>query len=664
MTNKPSENLKEIVKNTLIETIVEANNIVIRGNDIGTDYYYACYLIVNGETQITTRYQRTFEFSFDVSQYDLFDEISIKVYFQNKLLNERTSKTIVVSEFRKLKFVLDDHINHIINGTYLELGKALVEERNLKLGVFDTYSLNLDEDFWEENPFNNRSWQWRLHWFEFIHYIIAYDYKVQDDQGLYFCKSLIESWLNKYSSSITDFEFIWHDHATALRAEMILLFYSYVYLYQKSWFLKNTVFMNRLLDFLKLSQNKLKSEDFYSKHTNHGLEQARVLLLLGIYFNDNESRTLAITRLSSELDYSFTTEGVHKENSPGYHQFVLKVFLGIISKFPSAILCGLEDKFHLVGDKALEFIAHILRPDANLPIIGDTELLPATDSYSTYFDKSNAYQWYLYSSSKGMKGIAPVETFKVYPESGYAIYRTKWEEYSKFNQIAQLTLKAGCLSRYHHQNDESNILLYAYGEDWLIDSGLYNYINNDPIRKYMRGRTAHNIPIMPNSVYSPDFEHRINNWSLLRDLDVDQESLIIRCQNSVLVGIEQKRSLKIYEEGDVFSFSVEDEIHILDENEREVSFYWHVPSDKKITIKNNQEIEIIGTLGCIMTMKMSISPSQITVHRGIENNRVISCMSNRFGKYEDSQLIKVTYPASLHTVVITSFEIKGITHES
>ncbi len=41
-----------------------------------------------------------------------------------------------------------------------------------------------------------------------------------------------------------------------------------------------------------------------------------------------------------------------------------------------------------------------------------------------------------------------------------------------------------------------NVLVHAYGEDWLIDSGLYNHNRRDPIRIYMRSARAHNVPFV------------------------------------------------------------------------------------------------------------------------------------------------------------------------
>ena len=44
-----------------------------------------------------------------------------------------------------------------------------------------------------------------------------------------------------------------------------------------------------------------------------------------------------------------------------------------------------------------------------------------------------------------------------------------------------------------------------------------------------------------------------------------------------------------------------------------------------------------------MTMSLVPPPDSIHVMKGIREGKVVSCISNTFGNFEDSQLIKVTY---------------------
>lgn len=617
--------------------------------------YFACYLFVNDVVIETRKYQREPSFNFDLEKYKLTDNIEVRFYAKNKDSEDRAAKSIDVSSHIRRKFVLDSEIKIYSDHNLIILGQKLVEQGYLKLGAFNDHEVRTFIDLWEQDPFNNRSWQWRLHWFEFLQQLIAYYDSSKNDDVLDISQGIISSWFEKYLDKTSTFEFIWHDHAVALRAETLLIYYCYLKENCMAWCIRNDDYLKTIEKYLLSVKSKLAEDDFYSIHTNHGLEQARVLLLLSIYFGDQNNQKIAIDRISSELEYSFTSEGVHKENSPGYHQFVLKVFLGIISKFPDYILGDLKEKFDTVGSKALEFLAHILRPDGNLPILGDTELIKASDSYAKYFKDTSAYQDFLYSSSLGQKGSKPKETFKVYEKSGYAIYRNFWGEKDNFDQSAQLILKAGCLSRYHHQQDEGQILLYAYGEDWLIDSGLYNYIASDNIRKYMRSRRAHNIPIISNTSYSQDFSHRLAAWKLKNESNHDY--VVFSTENTVLEEIKHHRKIIINNENKTqLNFEIVDCLSCLDCETRMLDFYWHFQADKSIFIEDNKVI--ISSKSAAMEMSFSINPSAIIESSGMRNNIITSVVSNKFNTYINSKLIRIQY--SLEKDLILTTRIKMI----
>jgi len=263
-----------------------------------------------------------------------------------------------------------------------------------------------------------------------------------------------------------------------LRAEQFVFFYYYCREYASGWIGQHGEFLSYLKQALIVHGQRLAQDDFYSEHTNHGLEQVRVLLLLSTAFEGEQAQAwqhTAIRRINSELTFSFTDEGVHVENSPAYHIFVFKVFLGVIEDYPENVLGDLATRFNQFSAKALSFITHILRPDGTLPPIGDTEQLPTSDVYRTAFGDTQEYKYLRYALTQGKEGEAPSALNRVYPKSGYAIFRDHWSTTEHYRKAFHLVIKVGCSSRYHHQQDEGHISLYAGGEDWLIDSGLYNH---------------------------------------------------------------------------------------------------------------------------------------------------------------------------------------------
>lgn len=622
---------------------------------------FGCYLLDDkGKVLFKIAYQTKHSFLFELNELDIesIQGVAVRFFIHNRCTGHRIGRTFKLKDVTywqaapasiesreiiedKYRFILENNHNQT-NGAELVKGQLVL--RSFKATPIDNWNL------WERDPFKNRTWQWLLHSFSFIDQVIAYHYLSGDDAVLDCIKEAIESWENRYFGlSGVNFEFIWHDHATALRAENFLHLVYYLQNYASKWAEKNIDFIIKTEYMIFCLGVKLAEDDFYTEHTNHGLEQVRVLLLLGIYFHCDDWLVIAENRLLSEIKFSFTDEGVHKENSPAYHQFVFKVFLGILQDYPQDSLVGVKQHFTKIAPKALQFLTHIIRPDNNLPIIGDTELKPTTDGYRSYFrgrESSSVllYQEFEYSLSQGKRGRKPRERIKVYPKSGYAIYRDCWHPSNTFLETVHLIFKAGCLSRYHHQQDENHFVLYAYGEDWLIDSGLYKYANTDPVRAYMRSRKGHNVPIISDSGYlDSDFNHRVNSWSLSSNLK-DYDYYLIEGKNTVLQTVEHTRELRFPRKqgGNLFKLQVVDRVKGLDEILRSVCFLWHIPIDKNISVKDNQiKIESIKTNKVLM---MTVTEAaEIVIQRGRVGNRVESCVSNVFGVVEDSWVVKVFY---------------------
>ncbi|WP_167470101.1 heparinase II/III family protein [Vreelandella andesensis] len=512
---------------------------------------------------------------------------------------------------------------------------------------------------WEQNPLDNRSWQWRLNWLSFLSYLMAYHHASENDAVLDFARESVESWLDTYLETDTTypFEFIWHDHATALRAEQLVLLAYYSRRYAPNWAKLNAKFLVYVEKALKTHGNWLAKDSFYSEHTNHGLEQARVLLLLGTVFEGEQAKQwqqIAQQRISSELEFSFTDEGVHVENSPAYHIFVFKVFLGIIKDYPKEVLGGLSSQFDVFAHKALRFITHILRPDGLLPPIGDTEQLPTSNMYRDAFGHMPEYQHLLYALTNGKQGERPPESNVVYPHSGYAVFRDLWPGQEDYRNALHCIVKVGCSSRYHHQQDEGHISLYAGGEDWLIDSGLYNYSGKDPVRRYMRSRSAHNIPLVSDAGYDADFEHRLSAWEVTT-FDDSPSLPFVEMALNVLPQVAHKRRVAL--DSALHELSVVDQFHCNDGQPREVILQWHFPQDKQISIQGNRAIISSATGSQLLMDIQGAQPDSLSVVKGRQGERVFSAFSAKANQFESSQLLRVVFAPSSALEVTSRFHL-------
>jgi hypothetical protein len=542
-----------------------------------------------------------------------------------------------------------------------KVGQRLFANHQLELAPFEAVKFSGWGD-WMQDPLNNRSWQWRLNWLSFLSGLLAYHHTSGNSAVLDFASESIRSWLDTFleTDSTHPFEFIWHDHATALRAEQILLFAYYCRDQAPAWAGQHGDFLAYLERALVVHGQWLAKDSFYSEHTNHGLEQARVLLLLGTVFEGEQAlawQEIALRRISSELQFSFTDEGVHVENSPAYHVFVFKVFMGIISEYPASALGDLATQFSQVSAKALNFITYILRPDGKLPPIGDTEQLPTSDAYREMFGHHPEYQQLLYALTHGRQGKRPTILNRVYPKSGYAIFRDQWPTNDNYQLAFHLIVKVGCSSRYHHHQDEGHISLYAGGEDWLIDSGLYNYVKTDPVRRYMRGRSAHNVPLISHARYHTSFAHRINNWQVT-DFDENAPKPYLCMKLGVMPPVTHERRVDFDATGT--SATVFDRIYADDNESRSIALQWHFPKNKNIVIDNDCVLVNSHTGNRLRITFQGDAFDRISLASGKHKQRISSLTSCTFGRIEESQVLTLqcTQRSSLELATHFQFELR------
>lgn len=502
-------------------------------------------------------------------------------------------------------------LNYMLNNFFPEktdrdefLAKRFIED-----GVIENKNFGnvvIGSDVWDCGPQENRNWIWILHSFSFLDSIISvgrYDVLLR----------LVASWDERFSQSSVDDDFPWHDHATALRLDRLsriaLLFPQFDY----------TALAVQHADLLM-------RDDFYSKHTNHGFDQALSLILASIAFSKVGAASswgqLGLDRLTDEIHFAFTDEGIHVENSPSYH-------FGMISNMLRArrLLCAsghAGGDFDEHFDKALKFLIWITRPDRFLAYMGDSaSYRPSVHPELVDMPSAPLVEWV---STGGRAGVEPRGNFVVYEESGYAAYRSSWSSWPGHTHIV---MKSGFLSPYHRQDDDLNVLVHAYGEDWLIDSGLYNHNRFDPIRIYMRSARAHNVPFVAGAKI--DRSSVGKNFATLKRMEVAGFPYAVKAET------------KMYQPGTVTrELLIENQDHFLIRDVfsgyEEMPRYWifHVPKDKSVKVHGGA----VFVVGKQKTMVITPSDSELPVslYFGFKQ-RFPSVTSTAINKIDDSRAI-------------------------
>ena len=100
-------------------------------------------------------------------------------------------------------------------------------------------------------------------------------------------------------------------------------------------------------------------------------------------------------------------------------------------------------------------------------------------------------------------------------DSGNLCFRSDWSEDASFT-----ALKCGTLGSSHGHADQSHLTLYHKGQPFLIDSGRYTYLEEDPLRPLLKKPCAHNVCVIdgqsggaPNGSWSyHSFDETLKNY--------------------------------------------------------------------------------------------------------------------------------------------------------
>lgn len=205
-------------------------------------------------------------------------------------------------------------------------------------------------------------------------------------------------------------------------------------------------------------------------HYNHGLMMDLALVgLLNTFegvliqypsiFKEN-----LLERLNHSLTRDLTEDGVHIENSPGYHFWMLN-FLNRIASSLKYLDRSLYNKAGGLLGKASEYASYITRPDGSVPTIGDT------------------HAGLKYKPSQGLKS-------RFFQHSNQVIFRSE-------NDDIWAHFSSGYKTHVHKHCDNGSFNLYYKGQDILIDPGFLNY-ENDNDSRMLKGSSFHNTVKVKN----------------------------------------------------------------------------------------------------------------------------------------------------------------------
>lgn len=258
----------------------------------------------------------------------------------------------------------------------------------------------------------------------------------------------------------------------------------------------------------------------FAKKGNHLIGDLTSCFKNGINFPEFKSaqswRDIALKRIPEEMFKNIYEDGMNKELVFSYHTMYCNLFqeflqLAIQHGYGSYVPKSYKDLLR----KMFEFTIPMTYPDISFPQVGDGWKKPGY--YKKFYRQAQAYypdnKAFEYLITKGKKGTAPTQLKHTYPISGFYTMRSSWEQDGIF-----MMLKNGDVAEFHNQIDNGTFVLWAYGRDFMNDSGCYIYSSKDPedqkLREWFRSSTAHqtltvdgeNITRKPKFIHSQEGE--------------------------------------------------------------------------------------------------------------------------------------------------------------
>ena len=395
------------------------------------------------------------------------------------------------------------------------------------------FSLPMD---WSVDPFEDRSWQHHLHsWRPMEHWL--HEYRLDGDAvQLLVPIEIALDWHRFHVEEGRTSAFQWYDHSTGLRASRLAFLLDLILSNQLEVSESN---LARLMTLADLHAEKLMDPSFLSSD-NHGLFQLVGLdaLCSVVSWRDacQGARSYARGEFVNLVKSWFSDEGVHLENSPTYHEWVIRKVREL----------GAVERFQHPDVQAIIEVADDVSPWLTYP---DGRWVPVGDSHGAGPQLTGPVEPDCLHDGTGCWAVRDLT------KSGYALIRSLPE--ADDQEASMLFVSAMAIRPAHKHSDDLGFVLMEGGREIFVDSGRYGY-NMDEARRYVLSARAHNVPSLVDQRIAPFNIDPVN--TRLDPVIVDRDRFVIR-------GVADRPGLFLHER--VFSYvpgtmlRIEDRLHNL-----------------------------------------------------------------------------------------------------
>jgi hypothetical protein len=517
-------------------------------------------------------------------------------------------------------------------------GQALIEKRQVQYGSYAAVPFTVPALTWSEDPFTNLNWQWYHHQLMSVHFLLAAA-QTNQPNALDTARQIVRSWAAANCTAKCPSPQSWNDHSTAYRLRTLMCLFEQLRVEPAA----DMEFLGLLLRMIDSHCRVLADEKFFMRHHNHGFDQATILFWAARAFPElagaTEWRSLSKARLREEIAFMFTPEGIHVENSPSYHVWLLASLEESISLLEEEPRADLESLL----SAGWEYAAFVLQPNGRLPLVGDTESRDFSTVRSTR--SSAGAQNFLYSATRGKAGTKPLRADRVFARSGYAVLRDEWHDAPHFTNTVHLFFKCGFLSSVHRHDDDLNVVLFAFGEEWLIDSGLYGYEEEGPIRRYMRSTDAHNTVVVHGSAVVRDVTKLPGPGSGIIEHGIEKTKSFVTGRSTMYAGQVVERRVEYVKPDRIV---IHDSVSPATGNvspKPDFTVLFHLPRDKQISIKPDSQVVAVSPSGHCLLLEAQPVPRRVSLLTGKGDGKggSVSWASEGITKIVPSHCVRFEY---------------------
>lgn len=278
---------------------------------------------------------------------------------------------------------------------------------------------------------------------------------------------------------------------------------------QIALYLEGTSFFRGAFKSKFIKSMKEHIDVLYNTHTsfqissNWGIIQNSGLFSLSCYLNESNKTKAAYERLCKASLFQIMADGMHWEQSSGYHNAVLISFLNVLNIAKQYNFTLSERFLGRVKDLA-KINEKWVKPNHCHPLIGDSDNNDIRDILTrcAYLFESGSFKYLGLDSldydSLWFFGIKGEEKYnKIIPQkpsflssylydSGNYILRSDWTENANY-----LLFHNGYTGGGHARGDKLHFELCLNGRDVIVDAGRYTY-KNIKERRDIKNAPAHN----------------------------------------------------------------------------------------------------------------------------------------------------------------------------